>query len=88
MKNYFVIQFYKFIIFIVTEKVYFVNQVYKICFSGCFLKKTCVYWFCMNMTVTDIQGLYYIMWRDMDTPEGKKAKEGEVVEDAIVHGEV
>ena len=42
----------------------------------------------MNMTVTDIQGLYYIMWRDMDTPEGKKVKEGEVVEDAIVHGEV
>lgn len=42
----------------------------------------------MNMTVTDIQGLYYIMWRDMDTSEGKKTKEGEVVEDAIVHGEV
>lgn len=52
VKNYFVIQVYKFIVFIVTEKAYFVNQVYKICFSGCFLKKTCVYWLCMNMTVT------------------------------------
>lgn len=42
----------------------------------------------MNMSVTDIHNLTYIMWRDMNDEEKKKQKESEVVEDAIVHGEV
>lgn len=42
----------------------------------------------MNMTVTDLQALTYIMWQDMSNPEKLKQKQGEVLEDAIVHGEV
>ena len=42
----------------------------------------------MNMSVTDIQGLTYIMWKEMSNPEKQKQKEGEIVEDAIIHGEV
>lgn len=40
------------------------------------------------MSVTDLQGLTYIMWREMNDPERQKQKEGEVLEDALVHGEV
>ena len=42
----------------------------------------------LQMSITDIQALAYIISRDKDDPEKQKAKEGEVVEDALIHGEV
>lgn len=42
----------------------------------------------LEMTVTDLHTLSYIMWNEMSTKEGQDKKQGEVLEDAIVHGEV
>ncbi len=42
----------------------------------------------MQMTITDIQALTYIMYLENTTEEGKNRKQGEVLEDALVHGEV
>lgn len=42
----------------------------------------------LEMTVTDLNLLTYIMWNDMQTKEGQQNKQNEVVEDALVHGEV
>lgn len=42
----------------------------------------------MEMSITDIHALTYIMYMENNTEEGKNAKQGEVLEDALVHGEV
>lgn len=42
----------------------------------------------MEMSVADIQALKYIMWKDMNDPNKQEQKKAEVVEDALVHGEV
>lgn len=42
----------------------------------------------LEMTVTDLQLLTYIMWNDMQSKEGQDNKQNEVLEDALVHGEV
>lgn len=42
----------------------------------------------MQMTITDIQALSYIMYLENSTEEGRNRKQGEVLEDAMVHGEV
>lgn len=42
----------------------------------------------LEMTVTDLHILTYLMWLDMQTEEGQKKKESEVLEDALIHGEV
>ena len=42
----------------------------------------------IEMSITDIHALSYIMYLENSTEQGKNAKQGEVLEDAIVHGEV
>lgn len=42
----------------------------------------------MQMTLTDLQALTYIMYTEMKDEKNKGRKEGEILEDALVHGEV
>lgn len=42
----------------------------------------------MQMTLTDLQALTYIMFNETQDEKNKGKKEGEILEDALVHGEV